>query len=152
MDVLVLGGGPAALGLLVNAYKTNRHTALLQHDSIAILDAGISFGGGCLGQYGINSNTSAIGFLKCGFKKTRDKQQEELLTPLKELVNSNIGVFLRSLGKQTVPLSFIGHFLNYVGNHLLYYIYQSTQKRIFYPQHRALSVHLCANGQITTKV
>jgi hypothetical protein len=24
VDVLVIGGGPAALGLLINAYKTNR--------------------------------------------------------------------------------------------------------------------------------
>ncbi len=48
VDVLVLGGGPAALGLLINAFKTNRHTALLQHDSIAIIDEGIAFGGGLL--------------------------------------------------------------------------------------------------------
>ena len=105
-----------------------------------------------MGQYGINSNTSAIGFLKAGFKKTRDKQAEELLAPLKELVNSNIGQFLRAQNKETVPLSFVGHFMNYVGNHLLHYIFQSTQKKIFYPLHKALSIHLCANGQITTKV
>jgi len=29
VDVLVIGGGPAALGLLLNAFKTNRYTALL---------------------------------------------------------------------------------------------------------------------------
>jgi hypothetical protein len=69
VDVLVIGGGPAALGLLVNAMKTNRLNELIQGDGIAVIDAGLNFGGGILGRYGINSNTSGGGFLKCMFKK-----------------------------------------------------------------------------------
>jgi len=38
-------------------------------DGIAILETGLAFGGGCLQHYGINSNTSANGFIKCTFKK-----------------------------------------------------------------------------------
>lgn len=46
---------------------------MLQGDSVAIIDDGISFGGGNLGMYGINSNTSASGFLKCLFRKIKTK-------------------------------------------------------------------------------
>ena len=43
----------------------------MQEDGLAILDQGISFGGGQLLHYGINSNTSAIGFLKCIMRKQK---------------------------------------------------------------------------------
>jgi pyruvate/2-oxoglutarate dehydrogenase complex dihydrolipoamide dehydrogenase (E3) component len=69
VDVLIIGGGPAALGILVNAVKTNRLNELLQGDGVAIIDAGLNFGGGTLSHYGINSNTSGGGFLKCSYKK-----------------------------------------------------------------------------------
>jgi hypothetical protein len=54
----------------------HRHGQLLQGDSIAIIDEGLSFGGGNLGSYGINSNTSAHGFLKCTSRKIKDKVKE----------------------------------------------------------------------------
>ena len=38
-------------------------------DGIAIVDNGLSLGGGYLQQFGINSNTSANGFIKCLYKK-----------------------------------------------------------------------------------
>ena len=38
-------------------------------EGIAILEQGLCFGGGDLQEYGINSNTSANGFLKCTYKK-----------------------------------------------------------------------------------
>lgn len=46
-----------------------RLNELLQGDGVAFLDAGLSFGGGQLAHYGINSNTSGGGFLKCTYKK-----------------------------------------------------------------------------------
>ena len=48
-----------------------RFGELMQDDGIAILDQGISFGGGQLLHYGINSNTSAISFLKCIMRKQK---------------------------------------------------------------------------------
>lgn len=77
VDVLVIGGGPASLGLMINAFKTNRHGELLNGDSIAIIDEGISFGGGALINYGINSNTSAFGFLKCTLKRQKKYKNEK---------------------------------------------------------------------------
>ena len=38
-------------------------------DSIAVLEQGLSFGGGALQNFGINSNTSANGFIKGLYKK-----------------------------------------------------------------------------------
>jgi hypothetical protein len=54
-------------------YRLNE---LLQGDGLAIIDAGLNFGGGILGRYGINSNTSGGGFLKCAFKKTKNKEKK----------------------------------------------------------------------------
>lgn len=73
VDLLVIGSGPAALGLMVAAIKQQRFTELIQDDGVAILDDGTSFGGGMLCNYGINSNTSANSFLKCIFRKAKDK-------------------------------------------------------------------------------
>ena len=76
--------------------------------------------------------------------------QENTLTPFKELFNSNIAILMRKLNKQIVPLSVAGHLLNYVGNYILNYTYMSNQKKIFYPKHKALSVHLMGNGDVVT--
>lgn len=43
-------------------YKDGQQT---NNNGLAILSEDISLGGGNLGEYGINSNTSANGFLKC---------------------------------------------------------------------------------------
>ena len=56
------------------------------------------------------------------------------------------------LFKSIVPLSLVGHLLNYVGNHLLFYAFKSSGKRIFMPKHKALSVHLMGNGELLTQV
>jgi hypothetical protein len=42
---------------------------LLGGDGLAILESGLSFGAGCLHNFGLNSNTSANGFIKCLYKK-----------------------------------------------------------------------------------
>ena len=78
--------------------------------------------------------------------------QEDVLTPFKEIFPSNISVLFRRMAKNIVPLSLVGHLLNYVGNHLLQYAYKSSGKRIYMPMHKALSVHLMGNGEILTQV
>lgn len=42
---------------------------------MAVVESGLNFGGGLLSHYGINSNTSGGGFLKCTFKKHKDKNK-----------------------------------------------------------------------------
>jgi len=77
---------------------------------------------------------------------------EDVLTPFKEIFTSNISSFFRKMEKNIVPLSLVGHLLNYVGNHLLHYAFKSAGKRIYMPLHKALSVHLMGNGEIMTQV
>lgn len=58
------------LKLILIFLGVNRLNDLVVHDGgIAILEKGESFGGGMLQYYGINSNTSSSGFMKCTFKK-----------------------------------------------------------------------------------
>lgn len=77
----------------------------------------------------MSSNTSAHGFLKCTSKKMKVDEKltndsiEEVLAPFRDLSNSGIGLLMQSFGKEIAPLNFVGHFLNYAGNHLLHYIY-----------------------------
>lgn len=48
-EIVVIGAGPAALGLVCNAIKFSRYHKLVNGgDGLAILDQGISFGGGDL--------------------------------------------------------------------------------------------------------
>lgn len=52
-------------------------------DGIAILEQGEGFGGGQLQEYGINSNTSANGFMKCTYKKKVSNPVLAFLQPSK---------------------------------------------------------------------
>jgi len=38
-------------------------------DGLAIIEQGLTLGGGCLEKFGLNSNTSANGFIKCLYKR-----------------------------------------------------------------------------------
>ena len=67
---------------MINGLKTGRLSDLIRskdtggssnNSGLAIIDEGISFGGGQLQNYGINSNTSAGGFLKAITKQVKKK-------------------------------------------------------------------------------
>ena len=68
------------------------------------------------------------------------KEDLEILAPFRDLYSSHIAKVLKEFGKNTAPLGVIGHYLNFAGNHLLSYIYQTTKKKVFYPLHKAVSV------------
>jgi len=51
---------------------------------LAIIDEGLSFGGGALVNYGINSNTSAFGFLKCILKRQKKEHKDKKLKETKD--------------------------------------------------------------------
>eukprot|EP00347_Sterkiella_histriomuscorum_P009643 403340423 len=50
---------------------------ILTGDGIAVVESGLAFGGGCLQNFGINSNTSANGFLKCLYRKKPEQNQQQ---------------------------------------------------------------------------
>lgn len=45
------------------------HELVATGDGLAIIEQGMTLGGGELQHFGVNSNTSARGFLKCAYKK-----------------------------------------------------------------------------------
>jgi len=45
------------------------HELVSTGDGLAVLEAGMTLGGGELQHFGVNSNTSARGFLKCAYKR-----------------------------------------------------------------------------------
>lgn len=47
---------------------------------------------------------------------------------------------MAEFGSNIVPLSVIGMFLNYAGNHALHYIATVMKKKIFYPSHRVTGI------------
>ena len=49
------------------AFRLNELVA--KGDGLAIIEQGLNFGGGSLQNFGINSNTSANGFIKCLYKR-----------------------------------------------------------------------------------
>ena len=57
---------------------------------------------------------------------------------------------MQEFGSQIVPLSVIGMFLNYAGNHILHFIYTMMKRKVFYPNHRVTGIQLLANGEIIT--
>lgn len=78
---MIVGAGPATLGLFCNALKTNRlKNLVMEEGGVAVLEMGQSFGGGSLQFYGINSNTSANGFIKCAFNKTFKVSMNSILS------------------------------------------------------------------------
>ena len=52
-------------------------------DGLAIIEQGLAFGGGCLQNFGVNSNTSANGFIKCLYKR------REIINPAASLAALN---------------------------------------------------------------
>jgi len=81
-----------------------------------------------------------------------------ILSAFKELAQSKIvSIMKQTYGKTVIPLPVVGHFLNYVGNSIVFYLYQlfSNQEqkcKIFYPMHRAVNIQLMANGDSLVKV
>ena len=102
VDLLVIGAGPAALGFLVSAVKNQRFGEILQDDGVAILDNGISLGGGMLCNYGINSNTSANSFLKCIFRRVKEKNHNANQIQTTQLALNQANAGANPVGKETV--------------------------------------------------
>ena len=167
----------------------------------------MSLGGGELQNFGLNSNTSARGFLKCAYKKREvvttnadngessnnknsnkkasgekaspppkkkkqtdgeqdeesddelaedsergDGSDDEPVSPQKQWQTVPLNCFkdfyqlapiyktMAEYGSLIVPLSVVGMYLNYCGNHLLHYVYTVMRRRIFYPCHRVTSI------------
>lgn len=57
---------------------------------------------------------------------------------------------MNDFGKNIVPLSVVGMFLNHCGNHVLQYIHTILRRKVFFPSHRVTSIQLLQNGEVLT--
>ena len=84
-------------------------------------------------------------------KKQQSATEWVAMQPFRDLYpHSDIVKTMKEFGEQVVPLSLVGHMMNYAGNHLLQYIASTYKKRIFYPLHKVVSIQLLSNGEILT--
>lgn len=84
-------------------------------------------------------------------KHTPKKQVCLPYDSFKELVNqSQLFKSLREYGSRLVPLSLVGMFMNYAGNHLLHYIYVTYKTKVFHHGHKVVGVQLLGNGEFLT--
>lgn len=69
----------------------------------------------------------------------------------RDLVNvSPIFQMLKGYGASIVPLSLVGLYMNYAGNHLLHYIYQTYKQKVFHHGHKVVGIQLLATGEVLT--
>lgn len=68
----------------------------------------------------------------------------------RDLTKEPLTKYMHEFGSQSVPLSLVGMYLNYAGNHILEYTHSVLKKKIFYPQHRVTSIQILENGEMLT--
>jgi len=54
--------------------------------------------------------------------------------------SSGIYSLMQDFAGNIAPLSVIGMFLNYAGNHILHYIHTVMKRKIFFPSHRVTGI------------
>jgi len=84
-DMIFIGGGPATISFICYLFQHNLSDKVFNASNILIIEKNENFGSGCLGYYGINSNTSAEGFprLICQ-AENKEKYIKEGLSPSKQ--------------------------------------------------------------------
>ena len=63
-DLVFVGGGPSTISFLSYLFRNKLNDRVFPFSDILIIEKSDSFGAGCLGKYGINTNTSAEGFVR----------------------------------------------------------------------------------------
>jgi IS1 family transposase len=82
-DIVFIGAGPSTLAFFCYVIKKEALYKLLTNFKILIVEKTSSFGSGCLGKYGINSNTSGEGFIRL-LCKSPEKYENTALSPQKQ--------------------------------------------------------------------
>lgn len=116
-DFVFIGGGPSTLSFLCYIYQHNLNDKIFNSSNLLIIESNENFGSGCLGNYGINSNTSGEGFprLICQAEK-KEKYIKEGLSPTKKKImpseNYNEKDYIKNLKKKSVKD--VNHHYNHV--------------------------------------
>ena len=104
---LIVGGGPAGLGVLVAASKSGLLQELLD-TSVCIVEKGATVGGGEMNNFAINSDTPGGVLLECF-----SDNNEASLSRLWQFPGI---ATLKARDSQHVPLKLIGDFLDHLGS------------------------------------
>jgi hypothetical protein len=91
-DLVIIGGGPSATSFISYLFQKKLADKIFSYLNILIIEKNQNFGSGCLGKYGINSNTSAEGFTRliCFSQKgVKDKNGKFALSPTKNSMRSS---------------------------------------------------------------
>lgn len=88
-DYVFIGGGPATLGFIANLFQSNNNDKFFQHLNILIIEKSNAFGSGCLGSYGINTNTSSEGFARIICNLDKDKSGKLALSPSRKALKNS---------------------------------------------------------------
>ena len=106
-DTIVLGAGPAGIGLLVCAAQRGELAALLDR-GLAIVERGARIGAGTLGDYVLNSDSLATSFVEC----LETGHAPPLLEPVARLPAANALIRGR---ERHAPLPRVAEFLGQLG-------------------------------------
>ncbi len=84
-DLVLIGGGPATIAFICYMFQHKLHEKIFQGTNILIIEKNENFGSGCLGKYGINTNTSSEGFARIICQtETKEKYTKDGLSPSKK--------------------------------------------------------------------
>jgi lysine/ornithine N-monooxygenase len=85
-DIVFIGGGPSTLSFFSYLAKKNELEKIMNTLNILVIEKNNCFGSGCLGKYGINSNTSAEGFVRliCWGDDEKSGEAKQALSPTKK--------------------------------------------------------------------
>lgn len=83
-DLVFIGGGPATISFICYLFQHKLSEKVFQGTNILIIEKSENFGSGCLGNYGINTNTSSEGFPRIICQtEAKDKYIKDGLSPSK---------------------------------------------------------------------
>jgi dTDP-4-amino-4,6-dideoxygalactose transaminase len=105
----VIGGGPAGLAPLLAAHRIGSLDDLLA-DGVVIIERSANLGGGTIGNYAINSDSTGTTFADCLKAPTE--------TPITALQSHPVAQEVAAAGDGPIPLELAGRFLSLVGEAL----------------------------------
>lgn len=81
-DLVFIGGGPATIAFICYIFQHKLNDKVFPGTNILIIEKGENFGSGCLGYYGINTNTSSEGFPRIICQtETKENYSKDGLSP-----------------------------------------------------------------------
>ncbi|GCE81572.1 L-aspartate oxidase [Komagataeibacter oboediens] len=104
--VLIAGGGPAGIAVLLAASRIGELPRLLD-EGLTLVEQGEHIGSGMLGRYVINSDSAAETFV--------DTITDNPVPELARLTHHPLVKMIRSHGRQALPLRIVAEFLDLVG-------------------------------------